>query len=273
MHIVVRMLFSLVVVALVVSLVIVGRLWAQVGSDGAHIRQLQQTQAGAAVAQREAAAGVHQQIGAVNAAANGLGARVSGLETKVNAQPNLPAVAKKVQASVFVIETDAGLGSAWALSSSGGSSTLVTNFHVVSDTWTNGGRTVRVTQHDAVWSGTITQVDIPDDLALIATPETFPVLTRAMAPPQIGDSVLVVGAPLGLDETVTSGIVSAQRTEDGHDYLQFSAPISPGNSGGPVVDNRGRVVGITVAKLVGNNAEGLSLAIPVAHICTGLNVC
>jgi S1-C subfamily serine protease len=84
---------------------------------------------------------------------------------------------------------------------------------------------------------------------------------------------MVVGAPLGLDATVTNGIVSALRTQDGHQYLQFSAPISPGNSGGPVVDSHGRVVGIAVSKYVGDNAEGLSFAVPVAKLCSGLNVC
>ena len=98
-------------------------------------------------------------------------------------------------------------------------------------------------------------------------------MRRAAAAPKIGDSVLVVGAPLGLEDTVTSGIVSARRTENGHDYLQFSAPISPGNSGGPVVDDQGRVIGTAVAKFVGDDAEGLALAVPVAHVCDGLHAC
>jgi S1-C subfamily serine protease len=254
---------------LIVALVVVVLTSAQLGSLRGRVQDLQDLQR----TDKSAAAAVEHRILAVNTAANGLAARVSALEAKLSAQPDPAAVAKKVQASVFVIETPAGLGSAWAVSSSGGTTTLVTCFHVVSDTWTNGGRTVTVKQNDAEWSGTITKVDVPDDLALITTPETFPVLAQANAAPQIGDSVLVVGAPLGLAETVTNGIVSADRTQDGHDYLQFSAPISPGNSGGPVVDDRGLVVGTTDAKFVGDNAEGLSLAVPVAHICAGLNVC
>ena len=63
------------------------------------------------------------------------------------------------------------------------------------------------------------------------------------------------------------------RTEDGVDYLQFSAPISPGNSGGPVVDTKGRVVGVSVAKAVSEGAEGLSFAIPVNQVCVHLEVC
>jgi putative serine protease PepD len=132
---------------------------------------------------------------------------------------------------------------------------------------------VQVMQDDATYPGTINQVDINDDLALVTTPETFPALTRATQAPQVGDSVLVVGAPLGLDQTVANGIISATRNDNGHDYLQFSAPVSPGDSGGPVVNQSGEVVGITVAKVVANNAEGLSFAIPVGVLCTGLSVC
>jgi serine protease Do len=54
------------------------------------------------------------------------------------------------------------------------------------------------------------------------------------------------------------------------DYVQFSAPISPGNSDGPVVDSRGRVVAVASAKLVGDGVEALSLTIPVQTVCLTL---
>jgi len=55
--------------------------------------------------------------------------------------------------------------------------------------------------------------------------------------------------------------------------MQFSAPISPGNSGGPVVDGQGRVVAVASAKLVGEGVEGLSLGIPVEVVCASLVTC
>jgi putative serine protease PepD len=62
-------------------------------------------------------------------------------------------------------------------------------------------------------------------------------------------------------------VVSGFRSIDGSDYIQFSAPISPGNSGGPVVDADGRVVAVATAKFVAPGAEALSLAIPVQTVC------
>jgi putative serine protease PepD len=67
--------------------------------------------------------------------------------------------------------------------------------------------------------------------------------------------------------------VSALRVEDGVHYIQFSAPISPGNSGGPVLDAGGRVIGVSVSKAVATGAEGLSFATPVAEVCSDLGVC
>jgi S1-C subfamily serine protease len=257
------------VVGLVVTLVRVGALLVPVNALNGRVQRLLDSETAA----RATTSALDKRLDAINAAANGVATRVGALEAKAKTAPNPAAVAKKVRASVFVIETDFGQGSAWAVTSSGGSTTLVTNFHVVSDTWTRGGRTVQVKQNDGTWTGTIERVDIPDDLALISAPQSFPVLDRATKAPEIGDSVMVVGAPLGLDATVTSGIVSARRTEEGHAYLQFSAPISPGNSGGPVVDNRGQVVGVAVSKYVGNDAEGLSFAVPVDKLCSGLSIC
>jgi putative serine protease PepD len=85
----------------------------------------------------------------------------------------------------------------------------------------------------------------------------------------VGDSVLVLGAPLGLGGSVSNGIVSAFR--DG--YIQFSAPIAPGNSGGPLVNLHGQVIGVARSKLVAQGAEGLSFAIPIAIVCTSVSAC
>jgi len=84
---------------------------------------------------------------------------------------------------------------------------------------------------------------------------------------------MAVGSPLGLDGTISVGVVSGYRSLDGSDWMQFSAPISPGNSGGPVVDANGRVLAVASAKLVGTGVEALSLGIPVKAVCGGLVGC
>ena len=195
--------------------------------------------------------------------------RVARLEAEVASQPNPSAVAKEVRPSVFTVIAADEQGSAWVVASSGGTSTLVTNFHVVNNLYSNGGRALQLQQGDATFGATVVRVDQADDLALIRVGRSFPSLTVSTEPVRVGEGILVIGTPLGLEGTVASGIVSAHR----NGYIQFSAPVSPGDSGGPVIDARGSVVGVTVSKMEGNGAEGLSFAIPVQTVCSDFHVC
>lgn len=178
-----------------------------------------------------------------------------------------------MQGSVVTVVTDTGLGSAWVISSGGGRSTMVTNFHVVEDVFTNGRRSVRVKREDLTYDATIVETSPEHDLAVLDAHVELPALAVSTDVPAVGDPVLAVGSPLGLGGTVSSGIVSGIRKEAGRELLQFSAPISPGNSGGPVVGLHGKVVGVAVLKAVAPGAEGLSFAIPSAVMCSTLDVC
>ncbi|MBI5532254.1 MAG: trypsin-like peptidase domain-containing protein [Deltaproteobacteria bacterium] len=87
---------------------------------------------------------------------------------------------------------------------------------------------------------------------------------------QVGERVISIGNPLGLEHTLTDGLVSARRVLEGKQWIQMSAPVSPGNSGGPLFNMRGEVIGVTTAQL-GFFARGqnLNLAIPV-NVLKGL---
>jgi putative serine protease PepD len=174
---------------------------------------------------------------------------------------------------VFTVLTDDALGSAWVAKSSSTSAQLITNFHVIADVYVNGGRTVRVKHGDATYQATITATSAADDLAVLRVGVALPALAVQPKEPVPGATVLVVGSPLGLADSVSSGIVSALRTEDGVRYVQFTAPISPGNSGGPVLDEHGRVIAVSVAKAVADGAEGLSFGVPAARVCADFDVC
>lgn len=149
----------------------------------------------------------------------------------------------------------------------------MTNFHVVAETWGGGVVAVDVRHGDQTITGTITRVDPGDDLALVHVTQQLPVLTTAAARPRLAETVMAVGSPLGLAGSVSVGVVSGFRSVEGSDFIQFSAPISPGNSGGPVVDARGRVVAIASAKFEGPGVEAISLAIPVQTACSVLVAC
>lgn len=222
---------------------------------------------------RQQLAATRRQLQAAQAEQDAAAGRLTALESEVGGQPDIPATAKAASRSVFTIKVADGSGSGFALGHGGQSRTLVTNFHVVAQTYVNGGRTVEVARGKATYTGRITDVSESNDLALITVSERLPALRVADRRPAIGEPVLALGSPLGLGGTVTSGIVSAFRTEDGLDYLQFSAPISPGNSGGPVVNENGEVVGVAVWKMVAQGAEGLGFAIPTTRLCSGLDVC
>jgi S1-C subfamily serine protease len=141
---------------------------------------------------------------------------------------------------------------------------ILTNWHVV-----HGAQTADVLLADgrvrhAEWAKT----DQKNDLAIvkIRPGELVSVPLGDSDQVDIGDWVLAIGAPEGLPQTVTAGIISAKgrNTGDGHEsFLQTDAAINPGNSGGPLVDMSGRVIGINTAIIspVGVNA-GIGLAIP-----------
>ena len=222
---------------------------------------------------REEVAALGRELEAAQSEQQAAADRLSALESELSGQPDIPRTAKAASKSVFTIEVQDGSGSGFAVAHDAGSTVLVTNFHVVARTYLNGGRAVDVRRANLSFEGTITDASESNDLAVITVPERLPILELVGRRPTIGEPVLVLGSPLGLGGTVTSGIVSAFRAEDGLDYLQFSAPISPGNSGGPVVNTRGEVVGVAVAKLIGQGAEGLGFAIPTTRLCTALDVC
>jgi putative serine protease PepD len=202
-----------------------------------------------------------------------LQAELDALEKAVAARPDWSAVASQTEPSVFTIEAGSSLGSAWVLRADPSGSDLITNFHVVAGAWTSGQTDVQLQQGDRAIPGQIIRVDEVDDIALIHVLVQLPPLQTDQHRLQIGTAVMAIGSPLGLGGTASFGYVSGYRSLEGSDYMQFSAPISPGNSGGPIVDLQGRVVGVASAKFVGDGVEGLGLAIPIAVACIAFVKC
>lgn len=184
-------------------------------------------------------------------------------------QEDFVSVVEQVAPSVVVIETDQGLGSGVIFDSQGH---VVTNAHV-----TAGASQFRITLADGrQQSATLVGSFASDDLAVLKMsnptnlhPATFADSSQL----RVGDIVMAIGNPLGLQSSVTEGIVSAlNRTvsEPGGvalpGVIQTSAAINPGNSGGALVDLAGQVVGIpTLAATdpqIGGTAPGIGFAIP-----------
>ncbi len=149
---------------------------------------------------------------------------------------------------------------------------LLTNRHVVQ-------RASKITIH--LWNGESCEAhyvagDRANDLALLRIePETYSGQLHAgrFAVPGdllLGEPVIAVGNPFGLEHSVTSGVLSARNRslQEGDvvfdDILQTDAPINPGNSGGPLVNAEGDIIGLNVA--IRSDAEGIGFAIPVGRI-------
>lgn len=222
---------------------------------------------------REDVDDLRQDLEAQSVTAGRGASRLAEIEAVLHNQPKPAEVARRVQASVFLVEAGDATGSAWVVSSEGGTAKLVTNYHVVSERWLDDERGVVLRKDDRTWPATIEKVSEGADLALVSVTENFTALARATTEPAVGDSVLAVGSPLGLEGTVSTGVVSALRVEEGDRFIQFSAPVSPGSSGGPLVDQKGDVIGVTVFKAVLEGAEGLGFAVPVARVCESLISC
>jgi len=172
-----------------------------------------------------------------------------------------------------VVGIDVGLGGGSGFFVAPG--LVVTNRHVIA-----GVTEVTVRTSDGKERPAKVYVRARDfDLALVqlyGAPPPHALLPLAtLADVRVGQEVVAVGSPLGLQNTVTRGIVSAVRTEAGVTLIQSDAAINPGNSGGPLVDRRGRVVGVTtqVRKLVSLGrggpvvlGESLGFAIASDHV-------
>jgi serine protease Do len=178
--------------------------------------------------------------------------------------------------AVVQVRTPAGLGSGFFINPDG---YLITNFHV-----TEGETQISVEvyhQKDGqLTRTTYKQVKIIAlnkfaDLALLRIEDKdaprFSCVTLGDADKlAVGESVFAIGSPLGLERTVTQGILSTKTREfEGTLYLQTTAQINPGNSGGPLFNLRGEVVGVTNMKIT--FGEGLGFAIPVEAVKFFLN--
>lgn len=170
---------------------------------------------------------------------------------------------------------DRVLGSAFFVDASG---LLITNYHVISsevDPAYEGYSRMYIRMGDAASARIPAKVigwDKTLDLALIKAEikaeYVFSVVDRIIPP--VGDTVIAIGSPGGLEKTVTSGIVSAlgRRFLPIGDVIQIDAAVNHGNSGGPVVDTSGRLVGIVFAGI--EQFQGLNFAVPAERLAAAL---
>ncbi|MBB4760554.1 S1C family serine protease [Amorphoplanes digitatis] len=200
--------------------------------------------------------------------------RADRLEKQLAGVFDPEAISQTVLPSVFRVRAGNFTGTAFSVGDKAkdGQANLLTNFHVVESVWQSGSRKVFLERGKDEMSATIVKVDKGKDLALLRANRKIAGLDTAPATVKPGQQVVVVGAPLGLEDTVTTGVVSAYRPGDADGpTIQFDAPINPGNSGGPVVNSKDEVIGLATAKA--RDAEGIGIAVPIKTACDAFDVC
>ncbi len=138
---------------------------------------------------------------------------------------------------------------------------MLTNYHVIRGA--SGAQVATTATGDTTEVESVVAFNVERDIAALRIPPlNIPPLSIGNSDAvKIGDHVTAIGAPMGLENTLSDGIVSAVREMANERVIQMSAPISPGSSGGPVFDDHGKVIGLTVASMLGG--QSLNFAVPV----------
>tara|TARA_B100001121_G_scaffold305846_1_gene324201 strand:- start:253 stop:1584 length:1332 start_codon:yes stop_codon:yes gene_type:complete len=187
-------------------------------------------------------------------------------------------IANKTLPSVVMLKNERGLGSGFVLDNNG---LVITNRHVVS----GGDKEFQITGEGGIKTeGRVIYVDRKLDFALVRAnglKGTKPLPICYSTYPSPGQSVVALGSPEGLAGTVTRGIVSAVRYPTGDlegvapnyvTLIQTDASISPGNSGGPLVNNKGEVIGINTFNIDYGRSQNLNFAVSMIDVLKALEV-
>lgn len=203
---------------------------------------------------------------------------VEALASATATPPVSTQVYRSILPSLVVVETDPndggdgiGVGSGVVVN---GDAEILTALHVV-----EGAREIQVAYSDGSKAAAIvTNIDTERDIAVlrpIALPSlVLPATIGGTSALRVGDEVYAVGHPLGLVGSMSAGVVSglgrdfkpSGREELIRDLIQFDAAVNPGNSGGPLLDSRGRVVGIVIGLVNPTEQEvfiGVGFAVPI----------
>jgi S1-C subfamily serine protease len=188
--------------------------------------------------------------------------KTSSASPAAESAPTWSQVAARAQSWTVAVRADQSYGAGVAVEQSG---FVLTNLHVV-----DGAKTIGVTPFGAdLVSAEVVDSDRDLDLALLRTVTPLP--TAAVIADSkdlgVGDEVMAVGSPRKMYFSVSRGMVSfPNRFLDGVEYIQTDLPINVGNSGGPLVDRAGKVVG--VVSFILRDSQGISFALPIDRAVT-----
>ena len=201
---------------------------------------------------------------------------VSSITSPASVPTDLVSLTPKISPSVVTVLCSNGSGTGWAIDvkltttmiNSGYKTLVITNHHVIEDCVGSKQLTLVLPSQQRV-NGVLWAWSEDDDTAGILTTTQIPVLQWRGAVPQQGWWVGVFGSPLGFPGVLTTGIVSSVNVTK--KTLTTTAPLNPGNSGGPVFDREGRVIGLATAKY--RDSEGFGIVHGTPLLCNKILNC
>ena len=182
---------------------------------------------------------------------------------------NTSQMINEIKKSVVTVDCNSKFGSGVFISDDG---YLLTNYHVVEN---ETEIFVKIGSEKKV-KAEIVKINKDYDLAILKVnlPSSKGVFLRNDRTAMVGDEVFAIGTPLekSLGQTVTRGIVSGYREMNGVDFIQTDVSVNSGNSGGPLLNARGEIIGINTLKASGKNISGIGFAIPSDVVLKMLNI-
>lgn len=161
--------------------------------------------------------------------------------------------------SIFVVYSGNYEGSGFAI----GGNTVVTNAHVIGNS-----NDIKLCSYEGdIYRASVYLIDSSFDIAILSVENAdfTPLEMGDCEGLKVGDDIYAIGAPESLEYTLTKGVVSSKDRQIGvYKYIQIDAAINSGNSGGPLLNNSGQVVGVNSMKI--SDAEGIGLAIPISSV-------
>ncbi|MEQ9188408.1 MAG: serine protease [Cryomorphaceae bacterium] len=195
----------------------------------------------------------------------------TGIALSSNSREAISSMAEIAAASkdaVVTVLNNSGHGSGFLVTADG---YIMTNAHVV-----DGFNDLKVKFSNGFsFTPEVVSVDVAMDVALLKVQgDGYPYVTLTTEAPELGEEILVIGTPAqeDLSQSVSRGVVSGMRLIEGKKMIQTDAGISPGNSGGPMFDMYGQVVGIVTSKIVGGGVEGIGFGIPSSEVIKTLGI-
>lgn len=171
--------------------------------------------------------------------------------------------AETVYESVVVVYADNAIGSGFAI----GENCIITNAHVVK----NANSITVSTYGGESYEASVYVLDRKLDLAVLTVSQDVfrPLPIADVNACKIGDDIYTIGSPNSMAYSLTKGVISAKDRKIGtHKYIQIDAAINAGNSGGPLLNENGEVLGVNTMKM--SDSEGIGLSIPINAVCTFL---